>query len=223
MQKAAGAAGRRLRPADRRAAPRDRDRPRRRLAARHLALADRRDALRRVRPAPGRDDLHLDQPVQGHPRGAAASSRTIRPRCRRSTSPARTARRCRSAAFASFSHKVEPLSVNHQGQFPAVTLSFNLAPGVALGQAVERIQAMRARPARCRRRSSGTLPGHGAGLPGLAVIDAAAGRRRDPGRLHRARHALRELHPPDHDPVGAAVGRRRRAARADGCSATISA
>jgi multidrug efflux pump subunit AcrB len=31
------------------------------------------------------------------------------------------------------------LSVNHQGQFPAVTLSFNLAPGVALGQAVQAI------------------------------------------------------------------------------------
>ena len=32
------------------------------------------------------------------------------------------------------------LSVNHQGQFPAVTLSFNLAPGSALGDAVEQIQ-----------------------------------------------------------------------------------
>ena len=31
------------------------------------------------------------------------------------------------------------LSVNHQGQYPAVTLSFNLAPGVALGQAVDAI------------------------------------------------------------------------------------
>jgi len=31
------------------------------------------------------------------------------------------------------------LSVNHQGQFPAVTLSFNLAPGIALGQAVTAI------------------------------------------------------------------------------------
>ena len=28
------------------------------------------------------------------------------------------------------------LSVNHQGQFPAVTLSFNMAPGASLGQAV---------------------------------------------------------------------------------------
>jgi multidrug efflux pump subunit AcrB len=32
-----------------------------------------------------------------------------------------------------------PLSVNHQRQFPAVTLSFNLPEGVALGQAVAAI------------------------------------------------------------------------------------
>ena len=31
-----------------------------------------------------------------------------------------------------------PLTINHQGQFPAVTLSFNLAPGTALSEAVER-------------------------------------------------------------------------------------
>ncbi len=33
----------------------------------------------------------------------------------------------------------EPLSVNHQGQFPAVTISFNLAHGYSLGQALEAI------------------------------------------------------------------------------------
>ncbi|MBV8165299.1 MAG: efflux RND transporter permease subunit, partial [Alphaproteobacteria bacterium] len=33
------------------------------------------------------------------------------------------------------------LSISHQSQFPAVTLSFNLAPGVALGQAVDAIRA----------------------------------------------------------------------------------
>jgi len=33
-----------------------------------------------------------------------------------------------------------PLAVNHQGQFPSVTLSFNLAPGVAIGQAVAEVQ-----------------------------------------------------------------------------------
>ena len=34
---------------------------------------------------------------------------------------------------------VTMLSINHQGQFPAVTISFNLAPGAALGQAVDAI------------------------------------------------------------------------------------
>jgi hydrophobe/amphiphile efflux-1 (HAE1) family protein len=36
--------------------------------------------------------------------------------------------------------QVGPLSVSHQGQFPAITLSFNLPKGVALGQAVDAIQ-----------------------------------------------------------------------------------
>ncbi len=33
-----------------------------------------------------------------------------------------------------------PLAVNHQGQFPSVTISFNLAPGAAIGQAVAEVQ-----------------------------------------------------------------------------------
>ena len=37
------------------------------------------------------------------------------------------------------SSKVGPLAITHQGQFPAVTLAFNLRPGVALGQAVDAI------------------------------------------------------------------------------------
>jgi HAE1 family hydrophobic/amphiphilic exporter-1 len=37
------------------------------------------------------------------------------------------------------SNKTGPLTVNHQGQFPAVTLAFNLRPGVALGDAVDAI------------------------------------------------------------------------------------
>jgi multidrug efflux pump len=44
------------------------------------------------------------------------------------------------AAFARFQPNASTLAVNHQGQFPAVTLSFNLAPGVALGNAVTAIQ-----------------------------------------------------------------------------------
>src|SRR6185437_12041314 len=44
------------------------------------------------------------------------------------------------STVAKFSNKIAPLTINHQGQFPAVTISFNLAPGTALGEAVERIQ-----------------------------------------------------------------------------------
>jgi len=44
------------------------------------------------------------------------------------------------AAVAKFKPSNTFLSVNHQGQFPAVTLSFNLAPGVALGQATEVVE-----------------------------------------------------------------------------------
>ena len=60
---------------------------------------------------------------------------------------------------------VGPLSVNHTGQLPSVTLSFNLKPGVALGDAVSHVQdsartilprpssrAFKARPRRFRTR-----------------------------------------------------------------------
>jgi len=45
------------------------------------------------------------------------------------------------AAFTHFAPATTALAVNHQGQFPAITLSFNLAPGVALGDAVAAIEA----------------------------------------------------------------------------------
>ncbi|MBS0261762.1 MAG: multidrug efflux RND transporter permease subunit [Planctomycetes bacterium] len=48
------------------------------------------------------------------------------------------------SAFAHIEETTAPLSINHQGQFPVVTVSFNLAPGVALGQAVEAIDAAKA-------------------------------------------------------------------------------
>jgi len=44
------------------------------------------------------------------------------------------------SAFTQFTETTAPLSVTHQGQFPAVTLSFNLAPGVSLGEAVQAIE-----------------------------------------------------------------------------------
>ncbi|HSM98003.1 MAG TPA: multidrug efflux RND transporter permease subunit, partial [Gallionella sp.] len=55
-------------------------------------------------------------------------------------------------AVARLSHGVGPLSINHQGQLPAVTVSFNLSPGVALGDAIDRINA-----AMLEMRAPGTL------------------------------------------------------------------
>jgi multidrug efflux pump len=45
------------------------------------------------------------------------------------------------SAFTSVSPGTAPLALNRQGQFPAVTLSFNLSPGVGLGHAVNAIKA----------------------------------------------------------------------------------
>jgi multidrug efflux pump len=44
------------------------------------------------------------------------------------------------ASFSHFQTSSTALAVNHQGQFPVVTLSFNLAPGVSLGEATQAIQ-----------------------------------------------------------------------------------
>ena len=46
------------------------------------------------------------------------------------------------AAVSKFSTGVGPLTVNHTGQLPSVTISFNLMPGVALGQAVNEVQGL---------------------------------------------------------------------------------
>ncbi len=43
------------------------------------------------------------------------------------------------STFTHFESRSAPLSVNHQGQFPVVTISFNLAPGASLGEATKAI------------------------------------------------------------------------------------
>jgi hydrophobe/amphiphile efflux-1 (HAE1) family protein len=49
------------------------------------------------------------------------------------------------SAFTHTGRSVAPLAVNHQGQFPAVTLSFSLARGASLGQAVQAVADARVR------------------------------------------------------------------------------
>jgi multidrug efflux pump len=46
------------------------------------------------------------------------------------------------SSFAHYEHTNTSLSVNHQGLYPSITLSFNLAPGAALGDAVTHIEAV---------------------------------------------------------------------------------
>jgi len=73
--------------------------------------------------------------------------------------------------------KLEPLSINHQGQFPAVTLSFNLPPGGALGPAVEAIQKVEVNlhmPATVQGSFQGAAQAFQASLKSTPLLVAAA-------------------------------------------------
>jgi multidrug efflux pump len=57
--------------------------------------------------------------------------------------PSKSGKLVPMSAFAHFEPSNTALSVNHQGIFPAITLSFNLAPGASLGPAVQHIELAR--------------------------------------------------------------------------------
>ena len=48
------------------------------------------------------------------------------------------------SAFSHFETVTEPLSITHQGQFPSITVSFNLAPNASLGSAIDKITKLQA-------------------------------------------------------------------------------
>jgi multidrug efflux pump len=48
------------------------------------------------------------------------------------------------SAFSHFETETEPLSITHQGQFPSITVSFNLAPNASLGDAITKITKLQA-------------------------------------------------------------------------------
>ncbi len=81
------------------------------------------------------------------------------------------------SAFARFETQNTSLSINHQGQFPSITLSFNLAPGAALGDAVEAIQDTTRRmgmPATIRGTFQGTAQAFRAALANQPLLILAA-------------------------------------------------
>jgi multidrug efflux pump len=81
------------------------------------------------------------------------------------------------SAFSRFAATTTPLAVNHQGFFPAVTLSFNLEPGLALGDAVKTIQAAERQmnmPASIRASFQGTAQAFQASLATQPILILAA-------------------------------------------------
>jgi multidrug efflux pump len=81
------------------------------------------------------------------------------------------------SAFAHFAPQTAPLAVAHQGLFPAVTISFNLRPGVALGDAVTAINAAAFRiglPATIHTGFAGTAQAYQQSLGSEPLLIAAA-------------------------------------------------
>ena len=160
---------------------------------RHPAATDRRHAVRRVRPAADRAVLHPDQQLPCRPGGAAGASG---PDIDAAADLRQGAEHRAAGAAVHAGQGLDPaghlLSINHQGQFPAITMSFNLAPGATLGEATAAIEAAM-RQAGSAGSADRHVPGHRAGLPGLARQPALSDRGGAGRRLHHPGRAVREL------------------------------
>ena len=81
------------------------------------------------------------------------------------------------SAFAHYKQENALLAVNHQGQFPSVTITFNLPPGVAIGNAVtaiEKAQEQIRMPASIKGTFMGTAQAFKASLANEPVLVLAA-------------------------------------------------
>jgi multidrug efflux pump len=81
------------------------------------------------------------------------------------------------SAFTRYEATTAPLAVNHQGQFPSVTMSFNLAPGTSLGHAVGAIKAVEREiglPPSVRASFQGTAQAFQASLANVPLLILAA-------------------------------------------------
>ena len=211
-------------------------RPRYGRPSRHHAAERGRHALRCLRPAPGLHHLHSGEPVSRDSRNRPAMAAERRQRCSdlriqigsasqnlastvalAGTNTALTGAASQPqaplGAFTTRQTVPMPISINHQGQFPVVTLSFNLAPGASLGRPSSTSATpprKSACPAASRLHSRARRP-----LSRIAQERADSDPRRHRHRLHRARRAVRKLHSPHHDSLDAAFGGRGRHPRPD--------
>jgi multidrug efflux pump len=81
------------------------------------------------------------------------------------------------STFTHFEEQQTPLALNHQGQFPVVTLSFNLAPGKSIGDAVEAVNKAKEElnmPPSLNARFQGTAASFEASLANEPVLILAA-------------------------------------------------
>jgi len=81
------------------------------------------------------------------------------------------------SAFAKLASSTAPLTVTHQGLFPAVTISFNLRPGVALGDAVNAATVAAAKvglPSTIQTEFTGTAQAYQASLASEPILIGAA-------------------------------------------------
>ncbi|MGY3110163.1 multidrug efflux pump subunit AcrB [Bradyrhizobium sp. LM6.9] len=192
------------------------DQPRYRSALRHPASADRRHAVRRLRPAPGHAVFHPAQHLQGDPGNPPGDAG--QPRKPEQTLSEIAADRGPGAA-------VDVCDLEHRSGPPALDQSSGPVPGDH--DQLQPRPRRRARPghggraegdgrSRCAAHAQFELPRHGTGVPAVAGHRAAPDPRGAGRGLSDPRHPLRELHPSDHDSLDPALGRRRRARDPDG-------
>ena len=111
------------------------------------------------------------------------------------------------STFTHFTQGITPIRLPHQGQFPATTLSFNLAEDVPLSDAVNAINRAEVEmglPANITGKFAGTAQAYQEALGESAYPDRDGAAR----RLYRAGNAVREPDPPSDHHLDAAVGRR---------------
>ena len=193
------------------------------VAVRHHAASDRRHALRRVRPAAGLDDLHAVEPVS---RGAGGRSRLpAESRSRWNISIVANVQRRAGAAERLHALRDRPprrsRSTTRGSSRWSRCRSISRPAFRSATPSRRSMQAERARSA-CPRAFRPSFQGTAAGVPDVARQRAVADSGGARHRLHRARRAVRKLHPSDHDPFDAAVGGRRRDSGAADLPARIS-
>jgi multidrug efflux pump len=108
---------------------------------------------------------------------ATVSSATVFPSSPASSTVFQNGGQVPLAAFTQVETKTVPITVNHQGQFPVVTLSFNLAPDASLGDAVAAVNRVKQEiglPASIQADFQGTAEAFQASLANEPVLILAA-------------------------------------------------